>query len=232
MTPNVAPRLLTKGIVVLAVLLAIPATASAADSNAIASRAYVKAAYAFAKASVALEPTIEKRVRDLKHKLLSSCPKVALGSPQNEESRQLSYEVAGALWSVSYGADAGAIATFASAVKPLRWQSSHTTHVADAYVKALSQLAALPTPNVCGEARAWRRSGYETLPAATVSFVRKVEAIEPEAVTPALLRPYLGAAERGTLTSTERLQEKLLNFETFFGGNTWQLLLEKLEINS
>src|SRR5665213_3711587 len=140
--------------------------------------AYIQANSVLANAAAASEAPVQASILSFNKKLGQECPKAGAGSPQNDESQKASYEVAGALWSISYGAVAGPIRTFARAVKPLRWSNPKLTRRAQAYARSLSELAALPLPNLCGDVRTWSASGFRTIPAITLAFDQHVESIE------------------------------------------------------
>lgn len=210
----------------------VPAAALGAPaSNAASSRAYVLADHALAVESERNVPRIKRGIRSFKRRLVRECRRAAVGSPQDAQAYRLDYEIAGALWSISYGTDAGAIKRFAAAVAPLRWSNRSIGTRAEAYAQTLRELAALRLPHVCADVRAWRSSGYTKVPARTLRFDKHVEALEPYILPAGLLKRYLGPAEVGMQRTTARLENRLLETETLFGGNTWYDLLEALDLN-
>ena len=212
-------------IVALALGLA-PATASATPRDIASTHAYIQANFALARATEArigiTQTSIERRTKQFGRE----CHDVGVGSPQDEEAQKLSYEAVGAVWSVSYGSDAGPIRAFARAVKPLRWSNAKLTRIAQGYAKSLQQLAALPMPDLCGDARAWRASGFQTVPATTLRFDAHVESIEGHSIPARLLAPYEQAADRGTLARTTRLEADLEHLEFEAGVEDWMALLD------
>jgi hypothetical protein len=215
---------------VLALGLA-PARALATSQDVASTHAYIAMNFAFARASEARVKTGQASIARLNRKLHRECRDVGAGSPQNEEAEKLSYEAAGALWSVSYGADAGPIHAFAQAVRPLRWSNSKLTRIAQGYAKSLQELATLPMPNLCGDVRAWSTSGFQTVPATTIRFDQLVESIEGHTIPPRLLAPYEQPADRSILEQTTRLETKLEANETGMGFDDWDSLLETLGIH-
>lgn len=209
----------------------MPASAIATPQDSASTHAYVVANFALARAAEASVAFTEARVSRLNQKLGQECPKAGAGSPQNDESQKASYEVAGALWSISYGAVAGPIRTFARAVKPLRWSNPKLTRRAQAYARSLSELAALPLPNLCGDVRTWSASGFRTIPAITLAFDQHVESIEGHTIPTKLLTPYERPADKSILARTTRLETKLEHTETVVGFNEWDTLLETLGLN-
>jgi hypothetical protein len=211
-----------------------PATARAnATSQDLAStHAYIRANYALARATEARVAPAQAAVETLNGRLGQECPRVGAGSPENAASAPMSYEVAVALWSTSYGIDAGPIRTFADTVKRLRWSNNpRLTHLAHSYATDLYELSTLALPDLCGDVRAWQATGFRTVPADTASLDRRAEAIEPHTVPTSLLEPYVRPADRGLLARTTRLETKLLNTETVTGFSDWDQILETLGLN-
>jgi hypothetical protein len=218
-------------IIALLVLGLIPAEATATPRDRASTHAYIQANFALERAANASIAPTEASVALLNQKLGQECPKAGAGSPQNAESQKASYEVAGALWSVSYGAVAGPIGTFVRAVKPLRWSNPKITRIAQGYARSLSELAALPMPNICADVRTWSASGFHTIPTATVSFDQHVESIEGHTISARLLTPYERPSDRSVVARTSRLETKLERAETVAGFTDWDTLLATLALN-
>jgi hypothetical protein len=219
--------------IVLAALLlgAAPATASASSVDIASTHSYIRAGYALARASVARIKLAQARVKALNRRLGRECPQAGAGSPENEASQPMSYEVAVALWSVSYGTDAHAIRSFWSTVKRLRWSNPNVTRSARHYARSLLELATLALPDLCGDVRAWSATNFQTMPPNVLALTRRVEAIEPEPVPQRLLARYEQPADRSIVTRTERLETKLTNAETVLGYDDWEAVLGTLGLN-
>lgn len=222
------------GLLVAALLgastLASPGTALAAGGNASSTHTFIVAAYAFARASEARIPTMRQAVTARRRSLLKQCPKAALGSPQDEQSYQLSYEAAGALWSAGYGADASPIAGLVKATKGLRWSNGATQRAVTSFVDGLHGLGTLAPPHLCQDIASWKASGFTTVPAVTKKFDAYVEGLEAKDVPRRLLAPYADSTDRALMTKAEHIGTKLLNFETMVGGDAWYALTEGLEL--
>lgn len=147
-------------VVTVLVFAMMPASAIATPQDIASTHAYIQANYALARATEAKVTPAQADVEALNQKLAGECPKVGVGSPEDAESQPMSYEVAVALWSVSYGADAAAIHTFANTVKRLHWSNSRLTHIAQSYAADLQELATLALPNLCGDVRAWKATSF------------------------------------------------------------------------
>jgi hypothetical protein len=218
--------------IVTALALALmPASASATPLDVASTHAYIRANYAFVRASTAAIDPTQAKLLGFNKRLARACPNVGEGSPQNEQSQVPSHEVVGALWSVSYRSIAAPINTFVRAVKPLRWSNSQITRAAQHYARTLHELSVLPMPDLCGDIRAWRASGYKTLPASTVSFVEHAESLEGHTIPARLLAPYERASDRGIVKRTQHLESRLEQQETVVGFNDWDLLLETLGLH-
>jgi hypothetical protein len=210
-----------------------PATAMAKDTpqDIASTHAYIQANYALARATEAEVAPAQTAVEALKQKLGQECPLVGAGSPENTASEPMSYEVAVALWSTSYGMDAGPISTFANTVKKLHWSDPRLTQLAHSYATDLYELSALALPDLCGDVNAWKATGFQTVPADTASLYRRVQAIEPHTLPRSLLTPYVRPSDRGVLARTTHLENKLLETETVTGFSDWDQILETLGLN-
>jgi hypothetical protein len=208
-----------------------PASALATPQDAAATRAYIEANFTFAQASQATAAIAQAATVRLTGRLARECRDAGAGSPQNEESQKLSYEAAGALWSVTYGADAGPIGAFVRAVAPLRWSNPRLTRAARSYTRSLHELATLALPDLCADVRTWSAGGFRTIPATTIRFDKYVESIEGHTIAPRLLAPYERPGDRSIVERTTRLETKLEHTETVTGFNDWDTLLEALGLN-
>jgi hypothetical protein len=209
----------------------MPAAGRAASSDIAATHAYVRADYALERAGVALIPLVERRARKLITALARECPKVGSGAPQDEASQPMSYEAAVALWAVEYGSAKLPIARFVRATAHLRWSSDATTTLARAYARDLTELAAIRVPSLCEDVRAWKQTGFQVIPPAALSLVRRAEAIEPEPVPPGRLVRYARGADAILLARSQRLERRLTEEEFLVGQTDWLDTLEALGIN-
>jgi hypothetical protein len=217
----------------LAVLatLAGPARASAASLDAGSTHAYLVAGYAVLHATVTRWGAVEASIRKLNGRFAAECPKAGAGSPQNEQSQKMSYEVAGALWATGYHTDAQIVRAFARAVMPLRWSNPSITRAARRLAKGLLEMVALHVPDLCGDVRAWAATGFQTIPASTLRYDQHVEAIEVKEIPRRLLRPYVQPADKALAKRDEQLAARFEELEIGRGFNDWDMLLETLELN-
>lgn len=215
-----------------AVLLtgAAPGSALAASGDVSSTHTLLTAGYTFGRESEAHMGAMRRAIHATKSKLLHQCGRIAKESPQDEQSYKLSYEAAGALWAAGYGADRGPILKFARATRGLRWSRPKINRSFEKFVGGLQGLSTLPTPPLCKDIAAWKASGYAKLPAETVSFDSRVEKLEAKAELN-LLAPYAQGADRSLLKQDQRIDTKVLNFETEVGGDAWYALTEGLELN-
>jgi hypothetical protein len=223
-------RRLTSLVATLTLGLA-PAGAAAAPRDVSATHAYLGANYAFLRAVHAREGTVAANVAKLNQGFAATCPRVGEGSPQNEESQHMSYEVAGALWATLYRTDANQVQAFLRAVRPLRWTNASITHIERSYATSLRELAALRMPDLCGDVRAWSAGGFKTVPASTLAFDRHVEAIEGKSIPQPLLARYEQGSDKGLAARAQHLETLLEHNETRIGFDDWDMLLETLALN-
>src|SRR5690349_6986591 len=147
---------------VIAAMLALalaPSAALASAKDVAATHAYIQADYALAKTRVGLIARGQSNIEAFNAKHARECPLAGKGTPEDETSQPMSYEVAVAMWASSYGAAAGAISKFVAGVKLLRWSSVCITSRARNYARSLYALSTLPVPNLCAHVREWAASG-------------------------------------------------------------------------
>jgi hypothetical protein len=209
----------------------LPAEALATPQDVASTHAYLEAAHTALHAAVTKWSTVEAAIHKLDLKFAAECPAVGTGSPQNEPEQKLSYEVAGALWSTGYHTDAGVVQRFDQAVMPLKWSNPAITRSARTLARGLHEMAVIPIPNLCGDVRAWAADGYTTIPADTLSYDQRMEAIDVKEIPRHLLTPYVPPAEKALVRSDESLYTQFEHLETERGFNDWDTLLETLALN-
>jgi hypothetical protein len=209
-------------------LLWAPAQASARSNDLAATHAYIQANYRLARASVQLIGPVQRKVHGLKAKLAQECPLLGAGSPEDEASQPMAHEVADALWSIEYGAAAGPIASFVKAVAHLRWSSAPTTRIAATYARNLHELATLPLPPLCEDVRAWKATGFQTMPPRTASLAARIDAIEPRPIPTRLLAPFERGTDAAILARTKALETTIAESEFMLGQEDWIHVLETL----
>ena len=173
----------------------------------------------------------QAKIERLNGGLAQECPHIGSGSPEDEASQPVSYEVAAALWSLAYGTDAGPIRAFVKTAKQLRWRNPAITHIATRYAASLDELATLPLPNLCDTVSSWKASGFQVVSPATLSLVQRVEAIELTRIPARLLAPYERGSDKSILTRTMHLERKLEENEFVVGQTDWLQLLGTLGLN-
>jgi hypothetical protein len=223
------------GIVAAAVgllaLALVPASAIAAPRDVASTDAYLAAASTDLRAAIASMPTtIDANVTALNNGYAAECPHVAAGSIQDEAADPMTFEVAGALWSTAYHADAQIVNSFDRAVKPLRWSNATITRDVDGYAASVHELSVLPLPGLCGDLRAWAASGYSAIPATTTQFDRHVEAIEGHPLKLALLAPYEGPAQRALAARVAGLEARFEELEGELSQKWFDETLETLAL--
>jgi hypothetical protein len=86
-------------------------------------------------------------------------------------------------------------------------------------------------PDICGDVRAWTASGFKTIPAATIVFDRRLDAIGASTIPARLLEPYEPPSLKSLAQRASRLELQLEHIETSIGFNDWNQMLETLGLN-
>jgi hypothetical protein len=150
-----------------AAMLPVPALGA---SDVATTEAYVRADYALVLGGHRDIPTAHARILALRGRLRSECPGVVAGSPQNEDSEALTWELIGSMTIAGYQPGLAAAAKFSRAVSKLSWSDASLTRAVRKYTRQGLAQVRTPPPDVCGDLRAWKASGYTTLPATTIHF--------------------------------------------------------------
>lgn len=216
--------------VVLTIGLA-PASAVAAPRDIASTHAYLVAGYSALHDVVSKWPKIEANVRKLEQRFKSECPAVGAGSPQSEEEQKLSYEVAGALWATGYHTEARVVRRFTKVVNRLQWSNPAITRSARRFTRGLTEMVALPIPDLCADVRAWGAGGFKAVPATTEQYDRRVESIQVKEIPRQLLAPFVSASDRSLRARVEKLATKFEELEFERGQDDWNALLEVLSLN-
>ncbi len=209
---------------------ALGGASQASASDASATAAYLNANYALVAAGHAHVGASIAGYKSVLAKVRRECPRAGEGSPQDPESTKLSNEVIGAMVLSAGQPDRPAVKRYIGAVKGLSWSRGSITHAVKGYASNLSKLYALSVPDLCADVRAWRASGYKTLPASTISFV---ETFYPNWVALGLLPAGLSSFEssqgRGLARASARFEYQLTNVEAE-AVETWGAVMDALEL--
>jgi hypothetical protein len=213
-------------------LAAAPAPALAGTGDVAATRAYIQADYTLVHTARANLKTSEAALQQLRRQITAKCPAAAAGSPQDHDSEQLSNELVGAMTLAAVRPDVLAVTHFARAVARLRWSNARLTGKVRSYASRLRTLATLTSPNVCADVKAWVASGYQTLPASSVSFDDRYYQVEVAVgdVPAALLAPSEQPDERALLAHAQRLEGQLTEAEAS-AVYTWGHIMASLGLN-
>lgn len=224
---------LTIAVLMLFAVALVPCSNAVAGSSRdiTATHAYLAADHAVLQATISKWSAVEAGIAKLDARYRGECFHVGAGSPQSEEEQKLSLEVAGALWSVGYRANASSVHSFIVKVAHLSWSDGATTRAARKLTKSLHEMITLSTPDLCGDVRTWAAGGYNAVPADVVSFAKHVEAIEINQIPRRLLAPFLSGGDVALAASDERLNRRFEELEFVHGQDQWNKLLEVLALN-
>jgi|SRR5271154_5403143 len=212
----------------LFILTASPALASSGD--AAATQAYIHANYALVKAADGKIQSSEAALAALVGQVRDECPKAAAHSPQDHDSEQLSDEAVGAIVVAGVGPNVAAIHAFAGAAGRLHWSNHKLTSTIQSYVGKVKAMSALTAPSLCADIRAWVASGYQTLPANTVSFDAKYTPVWVAlGELPGALSRFELRAEKGVVARSNLLEMQLTEYEAR-AVETYAEILDALEL--
>ena len=197
-------------------LMALPATAAAAQLDVASTRAYVRADNALTRSAKAHLHRAEAGVGAFTRQIGRECPHIAARAPQSAEAELLYEEIVAAVTHTVYHVNVASVEHFANTAMHLRWSSPRVTRAVHAYASRLHGLATLGMPNVCADAKAWAGSGYTALPAATRLIAQQLKTSEeagPMELSPGVLRPYERPEDRRTIAETAHLEADLQEAE-------------------
>jgi hypothetical protein len=215
----------------LLALAALPANALGASGDAAASAAYVRANYALVSAGHAKLASAEAALQGLLKSMRRECPLVVAGSPQDEASEKLTWEIAATMRVVVFAKLTGPIGQFVRTVGGLRWSNARLTNSVRDYARRLNAEANTPAPDLCAELRTWKSSGYTKLPAATLPFVNAYYPVQAIGMLPKRqLAPSLPSALNGLLVRTTQLEGDLYDFEAN-AVETWGSIMDAVALN-
>lgn len=213
---------------VMLTLAMAPSPAPASSADVAATHTAIVAGYSLARAGVATINIAQSKVESFNRKLAGECPGVGSGAPETEVSTPMSHEVAVALWSIAYGSAAGPIKTFANAIRPLRWTSARMNRAARGFAASLTALATTPLPDLCGDVRAWRATGFTSVPRRVIELDSRVESLELPEIPWRLVAPYERRGDAGLVAYIRRAERKIAEAEFVLGQSDWYQVLQTL----
>jgi hypothetical protein len=223
-------KLLLATLVPLALLLG-PAQALAGGDGA-STASYLRANYALVSSAHAKQGAAEAALQSLLARVRDECPKLVDGSPQNEASEKLTFELVGAMHLVALKPLSGAIGGYARAAARLRWSNPALTRMVHTYARQLLAQSKLAVPDFCGELRAWKSTAYATLPPATLPFNKTYYAVYVGIglLPTKQLAPSLTSAQRGLVRKTLQLENDVIEFEAN-AVETWGSIMDAAGLN-
>jgi hypothetical protein len=183
-------------------------------SDVASTEAYVRADYALVSTGHRLIPTAHARILALRRRLHSECPSVIAGSPQNEDSEALTWELIGAMTIAGYQPGLAAATKFSRAVSRLSWSDASLTRAVRKYTRQGLAQVRTPPPDVCGDLRAWKASGYTALPATTIHFKQTFyESYVAIGFMPKQLARFVPASLKALAQRARHYEEAIAEFE-------------------
>jgi hypothetical protein len=216
----------------LLALAVVPAQALGAGGDVAATASYVRANYALVASAHAKQRSSEAALQSLLARVRRECPQLVAGSPQNEASEKLTFELVGAMHLVALKPLAGAIGGYARAAARLRWSNPALTRMVHTYARQLLAQSKLAVPDFCGELRAWKSAGYDAPPAGTLPFNKAYYAVYVGiGLLPSKqLAPYLSSGQRAVVRKTLALENDVIEFEAN-AVETWGSIMDAAGLN-
>jgi hypothetical protein len=213
-------------------LAAVPAEASASQSDIAATHAVIQAGYVLAKAGVSGIPAVQAKIEALNASLARTCPRAGAGSGEDEATQPMAHEITSDLWAIAYGYNARPIATFVAKVKRLRWSNPGITRAVEHEARSLHEMATLRQPDLCADVRAWAASGFTVIPPGVVALDERAEGIQFEELPlRGLLAPYERGSDKTLVARIEAYVTRIEEEEFSLGQADWYQILETLGMN-
>lgn len=122
------------------------------------------------------------------------CSGVLGAAPMSgSEAEAIGGEISGAIGVKMIDPVRPAMLQFVHSVGDLLWSDANLAHAVGRFAGAVLAYARLPSPNLCGDLRAWKASGYKTVPGSTGKFNAEVSADDRQqstAIPGQALAPY------------------------------------------
>ncbi len=202
-----------------------PASAVAGAGDVAATRAYLRASYAYEHSIDREAPAGAAAVNAGASQIAGECPFALTYAPRDEAFWELGEAVSTALATLYWAGVPSMRAQklhLAGEIAHLRWSNRRLTRLVHVEAAEERAIATLAFPDVCADIAEWKGSAYSTLAPDMSRYLARVHAIEAlsfvgigfteesrEAIVRRLLGPYEGPAERRVVKRTERLEAKV-----------------------
>jgi hypothetical protein len=193
----------------------MPAVGSAAPktTDARATRIYLVASYRLARSEWAAAARSEAQVKALVRRVRKTCAGAARGEPAavDKQGAEIDQELLGAVLVAGDTPNRRAAKRFIRAAGRLHWRDAKVERAVQAYLRTVKIESSLRAPDICADVRAWKASGFKTVPARTTRFTSRVAAAASGAqrVPPRLFAPYETPRARALPRRTEALEKRL-----------------------
>ena len=156
----------------------------------------------------------------------SECPRLVVGSPQNEASEKLTAELIASMHLVALKTLASAIGSYSRSVAQLRWSNPALTRIVHTYARELLAQSRLAVPDICAELRAWKASGYTALPAGTLPFNKAFYAVFVGVgeLPQKQLAPYISGSQKSMIKRTHQARRRRRRIRSCRGRNLGKIM--------
>lgn len=161
------------------ICLAMPAIAAARVDDRRSAATYLQAKYALSGLEVRRIGASAAAIEEAARRIERECPSLA-EAPEGSQLDEFGMEIRAVVFFAAAKPDRGAMLVFAAKIVRLSWSERRIAELVRSLAVEERMIASLGSPNVCADLKAWRDSGYRTLPQSTVQFVKQVGAIGGE----------------------------------------------------
>jgi hypothetical protein len=199
--------------------LLTPSLATAGARDAAATRAYLRAGYAYERSASREARAGEAALAASAGRIAGECPSALTYAPRDEAfggiDREIYATLAHAYWLETPTLRAASL-RFVGEIAHLRWSDRRLTRLVRAEAAEESADTAIVPPEVCADIAAWKGSSYATLPPDSMRFLARMSQIEAlsfvgfteesrEAIIQRLLRRFERPKQRAQAKRLARL---------------------------
>ncbi|HEV2973831.1 MAG TPA: hypothetical protein VGX69_02410 [Solirubrobacteraceae bacterium] len=208
---------------VACVCLSAPAVAVAGTGDVAATRAYLRASYAYERSVNREAARGEAAVNARANQIAGECPSTLTYAPRDEAFGEVGEEI-GATLTTLYWVGAPTLRAptlrLVSEITDLRWSDRRLTRLVHAEAAEERASTTIALPDVCADIAGWKGTAYATLPPEAMRFLARMRVIESlsfvgfteesrEAIILRLLRRYEGSSEQADARRLDRLEVRV-----------------------
>jgi hypothetical protein len=218
------------GVVVLVIVTAtalatVQSHHSGKDSDATSTTRYLSARYEYERQIVSELPSGQTAIASYVTRVGKQCHDIVARAPRSPEFDKLMTQMAFTMAAAGAPLQSAAVNDYSKAVARLQWSDEGLTRLVRTGASAEEEITKLRPPNLCGSLAAWVASGYHTLPATTLEYLRRVARIST-------MTSRVAGVHRGILESDSEVIMRMLRSKKHTGDENLIHKIETLEINN